>query len=63
MKALQLKELKGNETHFLISFETIAEQQLQTTKNQRRSQLLSNLELLFQAISNQFQAAFVLGCD
>ena len=50
---MQLKELKGNETHFLISFETIAEQQLQTTKNQRRSQLLSNLELLFQAVSNQ----------
>ncbi len=50
---MQLQELSGNEPHFLITFETIAEAQRQTTEKQNRDNLLSNLELLFQAVSNK----------
>lgn len=50
---MRLQELKGTETHFLITFETIAEGQRNHTEQQYRHSLLSNLELLFQAISNQ----------
>ncbi len=50
---MRLLQLEGSEPHFLITFETIAEGQRQQTELQQRKYLLANLELLFQAISNQ----------
>lgn len=50
---VRLQELKGNETHFLITFEKIADGQRELTEQQLRANLISHLDLIFQAIHHQ----------
>jgi len=49
---LHLHELAGTEPHYLIIFEKIADTQRQLTEHQRRQNMLTNIEQLFQAVSN-----------
>ena len=49
---LRLLELAGQESHYLITFEKIADQQREKSENQRREHLLMNIEELFKAVSD-----------
>ena len=49
---LHLHELTGVEPHYLITFEKIADTQQKLTKKQRRLNMLTNIEQLFQSVGN-----------
>jgi PAS domain S-box-containing protein len=50
---MRLHELAGQQPHYLITFEKIADQQRQKTEHQRRINLLTNIEQLVHAVSEQ----------
>jgi PAS domain S-box-containing protein len=49
---LRLHELAGQEPHYLITFEKIADHQRQVSQIQRRENYLENIEKLFQAVND-----------
>jgi PAS domain S-box-containing protein len=49
---MQLSELIGEEPYYLITFSKISDLQRQTTENQRRLNMLSNIERLFKTVSD-----------
>ena len=49
---MHLNKLAGQDPHYLITFEKIADRQRQKTEHQRRQNMLTNIERLFQAVSD-----------
>ena len=49
---MHLQELAGQDPHYLITFEKISEKQRKKTEHQRRMKMLTNIERLFQAVSD-----------
>ncbi len=49
---MRLTKLAGQDPHYLITFEKIADRQRQKTEHQQRQNMLTNIERLFQAVSD-----------